>query len=248
LPWSVFRRSLRAVGGDNAWLYAYTLMSVSKMRFFNRSMRDALADHSPCDDLQLNLDRMRRWHPLSRSLYLGARVHLPGLHLGARGDRAAMYSSVEMRYPFLDEELFTFLARLHPRWKLRGLQDKYLQRRLADRLLPAELSQGRKRLLHAPLDAFHRAAPPAFVDELISEASLRKAGYFDPQAVQLWRQKLPKMRRGYRRLFVELGLVGVISTQIWHHTFIDGGLASLSSLATSATSGATWAPSGATDA
>ena len=29
-------------------------------------------------DLQLNLDRARRWHPLNRSLYVGARVMLPG--------------------------------------------------------------------------------------------------------------------------------------------------------------------------
>jgi hypothetical protein len=29
-----------------------------------------------------------------------------------------------------------------------------------------------------------------------------------------------------------MGLVGVVSTQLWHHTFIDGTLADLPSLAT----------------
>ena len=42
-------------------------------------MWDQLGDHLPYDDLKLNLDRARRWHPLNRSLYLGARVMLPGL-------------------------------------------------------------------------------------------------------------------------------------------------------------------------
>jgi hypothetical protein len=32
-----------------------------------------------------------------------------------------------------------------------------------------------------------------------------------------------------------MGLVGVLSTQLWHHTFIDGSLADLPSLARRAT-------------
>ena len=39
---------------------------------------------------------------------------LPGLLLNAKGDRVAMNSSVETRYPFLDEEVFAFLAQLAP--------------------------------------------------------------------------------------------------------------------------------------
>jgi asparagine synthase (glutamine-hydrolysing) len=30
---------------------------------------------------------------------------------------------------------------------------------------------------------------------------------------------------------LEMGLVGVLATQLWHHTFIDGSLADLPSLA-----------------
>jgi len=47
------------------------------------------------------------------------------------GDRVAMNSSVETRYPFLDEEVFTYLAKLHPNWKMRGLRDKLILRHLA---------------------------------------------------------------------------------------------------------------------
>src|SRR5262249_11690170 len=97
---------------------------LSKLRFFSRRMLDLVAEHVPYAGLELNVERMRRWHPLHRGLYLGARIMLPGLLLMAKGDRVAMHSSVETRYPFLDEDVFAFLARVHPRWKLHGLTEK----------------------------------------------------------------------------------------------------------------------------
>jgi asparagine synthase (glutamine-hydrolysing) len=233
-PWSVARRIHEAIGGPNAWLDIYGLFGASKLRFFSRDMWDQLGDHLPYTDLQLNLDRARRWHPLNRSLYLGARVMLPGLLLAAKGDRVAMHSSVETRYPFLDEDVFTFLARLHPRWKLRGLRDKLILRKMAQRWIPKQIAWRRKAMFRAPFDAFHadpKTLPP-FVDQLLSHVSLKRTAYFDPAAVAHWRQVYRTMRPGSpQRTMVEMGLVGVVSTQLWHHTYIDGALADLPSLA-----------------
>ena len=110
----VIARSRQAVGGPNPWLDLYGLVSLSKLRFFGPAMRERHGGSHPYRDLGLNLDRARRWHPLNRGLYVGARIHLPGLLLNAKGDRVAMHSSVETRYPFLDEEVFSFLARIDP--------------------------------------------------------------------------------------------------------------------------------------
>jgi asparagine synthase (glutamine-hydrolysing) len=232
--WSLARRNQRAVGGPNAWLEVYGMFAASKLRFFSAGMWEQLGDHLPYADLQLNLERARRWHPLNRSLYLGARVMLPGLLLAAKGDRVAMNSSVETRYPFLDEDVYAFLARLHPRWKFRGLRDKLILRRMAQRWIPHEIAWRRKAMFRAPLDAFH-AGPeilPPFVDQLLSPESLARTGYFDPAGVQHWRQAFRMMRPGSnQRTMVEMGLVGVVSTQLWHHAYIDGNLADLPSLA-----------------
>src|SRR5262249_42363430 len=98
-------------------------------------------------------------------------------------------------------------------------------------LLPRELTRGTKRILHAPLDAFLRATPPPPVERLLSENALRRAGYFDPQAVRYWRRRFPTMRKGYRRLFVEMGLVGVISTHLCPQPYFPaGGCSRLSGL------------------
>jgi asparagine synthase (glutamine-hydrolysing) len=219
-------RSQTAFGGHNAWLDVYGLMSRNKWLFFSPHMIESLGDHLPHEDLQLNLDKMRRWHPLNRALCVGGRVHLVGLLLSCKGDRVAMHSSVETRYPFLDEEVYSFLAQLHPRWKLRGFTEKYLLRKLAERYLPPEIAWRRKAMFMAPFDSFHAEHLPPFVDQLLSEEALRKTGYFDVQAVQHWRQAFRHMRAGsFRRTFIEMGLVAVVATQLWHQTFLDPSLA-----------------------
>jgi asparagine synthase (glutamine-hydrolysing) len=226
--WGAVRRAQQAVGGHNAWLDMHGLMGMSKLRFFSQSMLETTADLFPYDDLGINQERLHRWHPVHRSVYLAGRVHLPGLLLSCKGDRVAMHSSLEARYPFLDEDVFAFLARLHPRWKLRGFRDKYLLRLLAQRWLPPSIAWRRKAMFRAPLDSFHADPPPAFVEQLLSEESLRKTGYFDPTSVHYWRQQFRSMgRRSAQRLSVEMGLVCVVATQLWHHLFIDGSLADL---------------------
>jgi asparagine synthase (glutamine-hydrolysing) len=70
------------------------------------------------------------------------------------------------------------------------------------------------------------------VEQLLSEESLRKTGYFEPAAVQHWRRAFRTLRPGSpHRASVEMGLVGVVATQLWHHTFIDASLADLPSVA-----------------
>jgi asparagine synthase (glutamine-hydrolysing) len=155
-------------------------------------------------------------------------VTLAGLLLQAKGDRVAMHSSVEVRYPFLDEKVFDFTARLHPRWKLRGFRDKHLLRLVAERWLPPEIVRRRKVIFRAPLDSFHMEPEPPYVGQLLSEESLRRTGYFDIAAVRHWRHAFRQMKpNSLPRLSVELGLVTVVATQLWHHQFMGGGLADL---------------------
>ena len=227
-PWQVTERARAAVGGHNGWLDVYGLMSMSKLRFFSPALKEQLADHVPYEDLGLNRERLIRWHPLNRELYLSARVHLPGLLLNAKGDRVAMHSSVETRYPFLDESVFAFLAKLDPRYKLRGLRDKYLLRRVAERWLPRSIAWRSKAMFRAPFDSFHVDEAPAFVGQLLSPESLRRTGYFDAEAVTHWRAAFRGLRSGgSQRTSIEMGLVGVLATQLWHHTFLDPNLADL---------------------
>ena len=190
--WDYVRRSQQAVGGYNAWLDMYGLISMSKLRFFSPSMLKATADLFPYDDLGINHERLRRWHPLHRSVYLAGRVHLPGLLLSCKGDRVAMHSSLEARYPFLDEDVFAFLARLHPRWKLHGFRDKYILRLLAQRWVPSSIAWRRKAMFRAPLDSFHADPPPPLVEQLLSARIPAQNRLFRPGVCALLEAAVPR--------------------------------------------------------
>jgi asparagine synthase (glutamine-hydrolysing) len=228
------QRTAAAVGGPNAWVDFYGLFSTAKLRLFSPQMWDMLGDHLPYDDLGLNLERAKRWSPLNRSLMIGGRIMLSGHLMCSKGDRVAMNSSVETRYPFLDEDVWNFMAQLPPHWKLHRFREKYALRLVAERWVPKSVAWRPKAMFRAPFDSFHgeEDTMPVFIEQLLSEESLRKTGYFDAAAVTYWRKAFREMgKRSGVRLAIEMGLVGVVATQMWYHTFVDGSLADLPSLA-----------------
>jgi asparagine synthase (glutamine-hydrolysing) len=217
---------LTTLGHYCAFHDVYALMIAARFAFFNAETLSALAHHNPYLELKPDLDRMRTWHPLNQSAYWASRIHLPGHLLSLKGDRPAMHSSVETRYPFLDENVFAFLAALNPRWKMRGFRDKYILRLVGERYLPPEVAWRRKVMFRAPLDCFFASGNgevPAYVDQLLSHDALKKTGWFRPDQVALWRRRMRDGQRISRthRTVIHLGMVGVLTTQLWYHTFIE---------------------------
>ncbi len=235
-PYTAYRKTLRQMGGSNGWLDVYGILSTNKLRFFTGAARDAVVGRSALDDIDISPD-LNRWHPFNRQMYFGGRVMLPGHLLASKGDRVAMNSSVETRYAFLDEDVIAYMAKIHPRWKLRGvMNDKYIERKVAERWLPKDVAWRRKKMFRAPMDSWatlsrgaQRGAGETWIDQVLSPDSVRKAGYFDADAVEKARQRLAKPGRGLSRTSIEMGLTGVLATQLWHHLYLSGDLCELPS-------------------
>lgn len=223
-----FARIDRLIAGPHAQTVLYNLVATSRTRYYSADLKARLGGFVAYEDLALDLERMRRWHPLNRSLYLGYKILLAGLLMTQKGDRVAMANSVEARYPFLDEDVVAFAARIHPRWKLHGLrQDKYLLRRAAERVLPKEVAWRPKGMFRAPLAESFLAHPPEFVRDLVSPESLARTGYFDVAAVRGDVETLGRGEGDKLGNFTSLGLGGVVATQLWHHLYLGGGLCAL---------------------
>jgi asparagine synthase (glutamine-hydrolysing) len=207
----------------------YELLMQTRPVLFSSGLNDSLRGHDPFADLDLTNERITRWHPLNRSLYVGYKVMLAGLLMISKGDRIAMHNSVEARYPFLDDDVIRFCAQIAPEYKLRGMTEKWILRQVAAKTLPERIANRPKTMFRASLSGtFLGSHRPAWVDQLLSPESLRKSGYFDPANVArevAWQRRIPRIT--VRRGVYDLALTSVVSTQLWHHLFMGGGLCDL---------------------
>ncbi len=173
----------------------------------------ALAAWAPID--------LAQWPPLARDQYLEAHTLMSGYLLSSQGDRVAMAASIEARFPFLDHRVLEFACRMPARLKLCGLREKVLLRRAFAADLPASIARRSKQPYRAPDSAcfFDKGALREETADLLSPASLDKAGLFDPTAVG---KLVDKCRAGRVIGFGDnMAFVGIVSTMHLHRQFVQ---------------------------
>jgi asparagine synthase (glutamine-hydrolysing) len=208
--------------------YMYEAVSIARGGLYSDDMWESLKDHDPYSDLEISNDSMKRWDPLNQSLYVGYKMMLAGLLMISKGDRVSMQSSVEARYPYLDEDVVNFCASISPKYKLRGMTEKWILRQVAAKSLPLKIANRPKTMFRSVLSkTFLGPDRPTWVDQLLSPESLHKTGYFDPKAVARERAMLNFPRMMPRQFVFDAALTSVVSTQLWHHLFCGGGLCDL---------------------
>jgi len=162
-----------------------------------------------------------KWDPLSRAQYTEISIFLSNYLLSSQGDRVAMAHSVEGRVPFLDYRVVEFACRVPPRFRLNGLRDKFILRKAAHNLIPPDLVKRPKQPYRAPISqCFLGENHHDYVQELISDASLRQAGYFHSGRVAKLVEKCHKQQGHLLSERENMALVGIISTQLLDHLFI----------------------------
>ena len=160
------------------------------------------------------------WGPTQRAQYWEIDTFLSTYLLSSQGDRVGMANSVEGRFPFLDYRMVEFANQLPSRLKLRGLHDKYILREASRDWLPAEIRERPKRPYRAPIHRCFFGSPrPEYIDDLLSESAVARAGVFEPAAVT---QLVKRIESGAALGETDdMAVAGVISTQLIHSQFME---------------------------
>lgn len=190
------------------------------LRFLNHELSSKPdGDEGRHPDIQLP-ESFMDWEPLARAQYLEITTFLSAYLLSAQGDRMAMAHSVEGRYPYLDVRLVEFCNALPTRLKLPVLREKHLLKAAALRWLPERIRQRPKHPYRAPVHrCFFNEATPDYVRELLAPKCIRAAGIFRPVAVERLVRKIEE--GGVPGETDSMALVGVLSTQLVHHLFVE---------------------------
>ncbi len=165
------------------------------------------------------------WRPFCRAQYLETALLLPGYILSSQGDRMAMAHGIEGRFPFLDHRVVEFAATIPPRWKMRGLREKYILKRAAGHLVPKSIADRPKQPYRAPdttsfFDTQTGMARAPYVDELLSFSRICADDVFRADAVD---RLVAKARAGkIVGTRDHMALLAVLSTQILLDQFHRG--------------------------
>jgi asparagine synthase (glutamine-hydrolysing) len=108
-----------------------------------------------------------------------------------------------------------FCSQIPPGLKMKGLNEKYILRKVLRAVLPEEIVRRKKRGLRAPFRQWLRGRLPEFAREMLSETAIKRKGYFHPAGVA-------ELLEAHRRQKSDLGkhLMGVLVVQLWDEVFL----------------------------
>jgi asparagine synthase (glutamine-hydrolysing) len=190
-------------------------------KHFTDGIKNDLREYSVFDELLKRLpEDFNSWEQLAKSQWLETTVFMSGYLLSSQGDRMGMANSVEGRYPFLDYRVIEFCSTLPSEYKLRGLNEKYLLKKLLINKIPDSILRRQKQPYRAPIkNVFLSNHSSDYVKSMLSESYFRKAGIFNYNSVSGLVSKIE--RTGESTEMENMVLSAVISTHLLHHQYID---------------------------
>lgn len=153
--------------------------------------------------------------PLNQLLYVDMKTFLPCLNLMTT-DKTSMAANLEVRVPFLNQEMLKLAARMPPELKLKGLKRKYILKKAAEEILPREVVWRRKAGFGAPIRSWLRGPLQPMVNDLLSEETVKRRGLFRPAEVRRIIEANLSGREDYN-----LQVFQLLTFELWLRTFMD---------------------------
>jgi asparagine synthase (glutamine-hydrolysing) len=205
-------------------LYSHLLRwhNTSRIRsFFSDTIQVQVEEYDPVADVYPVLPKdFMKWEGLSQAQYLEATIFMSNYLLSSQGDRMAMGNSVEGRYPFLDYRVIEFCSSLPAKFRLNGLDEKYLLKKMSAGRIPESIRQRSKQAYRAPIaKSFFGPSSPEYIGDMLSEKAIRSSGLFNPERVKLLIGKI-KQQQNISEVD-QMAIAGILSTQLLHQLFVS---------------------------
>ncbi len=131
-------------------------------------------------------------------------------------DKMGMAEGVEIRVPYLDNDLVNFSYELPTNLKLKGNTTKYLLKKVAERYLPKEVIYRSKAGFGAPVRKWVNEDLSDIIDERLSFHNLESQGIFDPRNV---RKLINENRKG--QIDASYSIWAILAIDSWVRQFVS---------------------------
>jgi asparagine synthase (glutamine-hydrolysing) len=129
-------------------------------------------------------------------------------------DRLSMWHSLELRVPYLDHRLVELAARMPTAHKVRGMQQKRLLKRVAEKWLPREVIYHRKQGFEAPMGRWLKGPLLPYFDSIVNRRDVEHAGTFQFGEIERLRNEHVSGQRKHSKV-----LFSVLMYQAWWRSY-----------------------------
>jgi asparagine synthase (glutamine-hydrolysing) len=173
-------------------------------------------DVAPEDEMYKYFERAPAKDPISQMLYVDAKTYMVADVL-TKVDRMSMATSLEVRVPILDHVFAEWATGLPFEWKLRGQKQKYILRKLAERVgVPREVLYRRKQGFAVPLVHWMKNELKELIMTVLLDSRTLQRGYFEPRGVH---QVLEDHFYGHRD---QSGRIWrLLMFELWHRNYLE---------------------------
>jgi asparagine synthase (glutamine-hydrolysing) len=187
------------------------------MPLLSDDFRDVLRQgDDPQNVMYRYFDQAPAHDPVSQMLYVDTKTYMAADIL-TKVDRMSMATSLEVRVPILDHLFVEWATALPSDWKIRGGQQKYILRKLAERVgVPKEVIRRPKQGFALPLVHWIRQELKELITTVLLDERTLQRGYFQPQGV---RQLLDEHFRGRRNHSGRIWRLLIF--ELWHRNYLE---------------------------
>jgi len=177
--------------GDKSFFYErnYTEFNRVKKSLYSKHISSSFDEINCLNYPLVNLARLRNRNALNKRAYIDYKLRLVDHLISDHGDRMAMANSIEVRYPFLDINLVNFSTQVPSDLKLKGLDEKYILKKIAEKIVPREIVEREKFGFVAPGSPYLIKKNIEFINDMLSSNLLKGQGYFNHIEVEKLKNK-----------------------------------------------------------
>jgi asparagine synthase (glutamine-hydrolysing) len=172
--------------GDPDFFYErnYRAHRESKSAIYSDALAASLADFDAARQPLVDTSKLHNRHPLHKRSYVDFKLRMADHLLSDHGDRVSYANSVEARYPFLDLNVVESARTMPPELLIKNAVEKYPVRAVARKYLPPDIVNREKFGFVAPGTPYLLSKQLDWVNEILSPATIRRQGFFNPETVQ----------------------------------------------------------------
>lgn len=208
--------NLEYSGEDRLFGYFEWLKNNSSKKLFSKEFKSILENSDPFRFFREKLAEIpEEKNDLNKMLHLEMNTFLVD-HNFNYTDKMGMAAGIEIRVPFLDNDLVEFSYSLPPELKLNGKETKYILKKVAEKYLPKEVIYRSKAGFGAPVRKWINEDLRSLINDRLSFENLKQNGIFEAAEV---RKIIEDNRTG--KIDASYSIWAILAIDSWAKQFLE---------------------------